>query len=65
VLGFDALQRLAERREALGDSGQAPAHLDQRGGQHRDDNDGEQDAEQDEDVRGAHDSPNPSVRAFM
>ena len=44
---------------------QAPAHLDQRGGQHEDDDDGEQDAQEGQQVRGAHVAPNPSVSAFM
>ena len=65
VLALDALERRPERREALGDPQQAPAHLDQRGGQHGDDDQRQDDAEQDEDVIGAHAPPNPSVSAFM
>ena len=55
----------AERREALGDPRQPPADLDEREREHGDDDDGEHDAEQDEDVVGAHAPPNPSVSAFM
>ena len=39
VLGLDALERAAERREALGDRGQAPADQDQRDGEHGDHDD--------------------------
>ena len=41
------------------------ADLDQRHRQHGDHDDGEQDAEQDEDVMLAHRRRNPSVSAFM
>ena len=60
-----ASQRAAERREALGDRVQARADLDQRDGEHGDDDDGEQDAQKRQQVRVAHAAPYPSVSAFM
>ena len=55
----------AERGEALGDPRQPPLDLDEGEREDRHHDHGEDDAEQDEDVVGAHCPPNPSVRAFM
>ena len=49
----------AERREPLGDPVEAPAHHDQRDGQHDHDDDREHDAQQDQQVRVAHAAPVP------
>ena len=48
MLGLDGLERVGERGEALARCVQAAADLDQRGGEHGDDDDGEQDVRSDE-----------------
>ena len=53
MLGLDGLERAVERGEALGDAAQAAPDLDQRDGEHRDDDGGEQDAEDGERARAA------------
>jgi hypothetical protein len=53
VLGLDGLERAGQRVQVHRDRVEPPAHLDQRKGEHGDDDDREQDAQDDEGV-GAH-----------
>jgi hypothetical protein len=65
VLRLHGLERAGEGGEILRGRLEAAPDTDQRNGHDRDDHDGEQDAEENEQVRVAHDSPYPSVRAFI
>ena len=58
-------ERAGRASRALGDPRQAPAHLDQRDGEHEHDDGGEHDAQEDQQVRVLMPPPNPSVSAFM
>ena len=65
VLRLDALERRAQCREALRGPRQPPRDVDQRDGEDEHDDGGEDDAEENEEMRRAHAPPNPSVSAFM
>jgi hypothetical protein len=64
VLGFHPLQRGGQRVEVGGGGLEIHTDLDQRRGQHHDHDHRKNDTEDDQRAL-AHDSPNPSVRAFI